>query len=221
MKKIALLAVALAAIFTSCNNGGSSSSSSAEVDSVSRALGTIMAYNAKQIKGVEINTKAFTQAFSESFAKEDLTKELEQADAYLRNYMMNVLPAKQKEASDKFMTELEKNSKVKKTDSGLMYEVVTEGDVAVMPTPTDTVVVNYTGTLIDGEKFDSSYDRNEPAKFPLNGVIAGWTEGLQLIGKGGKIKLYIPSNLAYGDQGQLGNQTLIFDVELLDVKKAQ
>lgn len=218
MKKIAILAVALVAIFTSCNGGGSKSSTP-EVDSVSRALGTIMAYNAKQLKGVEISTSVFAEAFNQAYSKEDIKAEVETADEYLRNFIMTVLPAKMKEASDKFMAELEKNPKIQKTESGLMYEVIEAGDNALMPLAIDTVIVNYKGTLTDGSTFDSSYDRNEPATFPLNGVIKGWTEGIQLLGKGGKIKLYIPSDLAYGSQGQFANQMLIFDVELLDVKK--
>lgn len=218
MKKIAILAVALVAIFTSCNGGGFKSSTP-EVDSVSRALGTIMAYNAKQLKGVEVNTAAFAEAFQQAYSKEDIKAEVETADEYLRNYIMTILPGKLKEANDKYMADLAKNSKIQKTESGLMYEVIEAGDNTAMPLAIDTVIVNYKGTLTDGSTFDSSYDRGEPATFPLNGVIQGWTEGIQLVGKGGKIKLYIPSELAYGSQGQLANQVLIFDVELLDVKK--
>ncbi|MEG2758929.1 MAG: FKBP-type peptidyl-prolyl cis-trans isomerase, partial [Rikenellaceae bacterium] len=110
----------------------------------------------------------------------------------------------------------------KKTESGLLYEIVETGDMAIVPTSsTDTVTVNYKGTLSDGEEFDSSYERGEPAIFPLDGVIPGWTEGIKLIGKGGKIKLYIPSDLAYGNQGPLAGEALVFDVELLDVKTAK
>lgn len=109
---------------------------------------------------------------------------------------------------------------VKVTESGLYYEIIEAGS-AEKPKATDTVKVHYTGKLVDGKTFDSSVDRGEPVEFPLNQVIPGWTEGLQLIGKGGKAKLYIPSNLAYGEQGAPGVippfATLVFDVELLDI----
>ena len=108
-----------------------------------------------------------------------------------------------------------------KTSSGLQYRVLRAG-AGTNPKATNTVKVNYRGTLIDGTEFDSSYKRNEPIEFPLNGVIRGWTEGLQLIKPGGKIKLFIPSNLAYGSRGAGGvigpDETLIFEVELLEVK---
>ena len=120
-----------------------------------------------------------------------------------------------------FFTNLKTNPGVLSTPSGLHYEVIAEGS-DVKPKPEDTVRVHYTGTLVDGTKFDSSVDRGEPAEFPLNGVIPGWTEGLQLVGVGGKLKLYIPSPLGYGEQGAGGsippNATLIFDIELLEIK---
>jgi FKBP-type peptidyl-prolyl cis-trans isomerase FklB len=108
---------------------------------------------------------------------------------------------------------------VKVTASGLQYKVVTEGDGA-KPVETDKVKVHYSGTLIDGTEFDSSYKRNQPAEFRLNQVIKGWTEGLQLMTVGSKYELYIPSGLAYGPNGppSIGpDQTLIFTVELLDI----
>lgn len=120
-----------------------------------------------------------------------------------------------------YFDELKKNPAVKSTDSGLHYEVIAEGS-GPKPKPTDTVRVHYTGKLVDGTQFDSSVDRGEPAEFPLNGVIPGWTEGLQLVGVGGKLKLHIPSQLGYGEQGAGGmippNATLVFDVELLEIK---
>ena len=107
------------------------------------------------------------------------------------------------------------------TPSGLQYKVILEGH-GKTPKATDTVRVNYRGTTIDGTEFDSSYKRNEPIEFPLNGVIPGWTEGVQLMKEGGKIELFIPSNLAYGAQGAGGviapDSTLIFDIELIKVK---
>ena len=110
---------------------------------------------------------------------------------------------------------------MKTTASGLQYMVEKEGTGA-KPKATDTVKVNYLGTKIDGTKFDSSYDRGQPASFPLNGVIKGWSEGLQLMPVGSKYKLFVPADLAYGENGpgQIGpNATLIFEVELLDIEK--
>lgn len=123
-------------------------------------------------------------------------------------------------AGDAFRAKFAKEKGVKSLKSGLLYLVEKEGTGAT-PKATDTVVVNYVGTLIDGKKFDSSYDRKEPVTFPLNRVIPGWTEGLQQIKAGGKIKLVIPPELAYGADGTPGippNSTLVFEVELLKVE---
>jgi FKBP-type peptidyl-prolyl cis-trans isomerase len=107
------------------------------------------------------------------------------------------------------------------TPSGLQYLVLEEGK-GKSPKATDTVLVHYKGNLLDGTEFDSSYKRNEPISFPLNGVIPGWTEGVQLMKEGGKIRLFIPSNLAYGSRGAGGvippDSTLVFDIELLKVQ---
>lgn len=121
-----------------------------------------------------------------------------------------------------FLAENGKKDGVKTTASGLQYKTEREGS-GKSPQATDTVVVNYRGTLLDGTEFDSSYKRNEPLEFPLNAVIPGWTEGLQLMKEGGKSILYIPSKLAYGPSGTPGgpigpDETLIFEVELLKVK---
>jgi FKBP-type peptidyl-prolyl cis-trans isomerase len=110
---------------------------------------------------------------------------------------------------------------VQTTPSGLQYLVLEEGK-GKSPKATDTVLVHYKGNLLDGTEFDSSYKRNEPISFPLNGVIPGWTEGVQLMKEGGKIRLFIPSNLAYGSRGAGGvippDSTLVFDIELLKVQ---
>jgi len=120
-----------------------------------------------------------------------------------------------------FLKENAIKSGVHSTPSGLQYKIISEGH-GKTPKATDTVRVNYRGTTIDGTEFDSSYKRNEPIEFPLNGVIPGWTEGVQLMKEGGKIQLFIPSNLAYGSQGAGGvippDSTLIFDIELLKIK---
>ncbi|MFC4698634.1 FKBP-type peptidyl-prolyl cis-trans isomerase [Glaciecola siphonariae] len=126
------------------------------------------------------------------------------------------------EVGKAFLAENAQKEGVTVTESGLQYEVIEEGDGA-SPVATDTVTVHYRGTLIDGTEFDSSYSRGEPTSFPLNRVITGWTEGLQLMKEGGKYRFYIPSDLAYGQRGQgaiTPNSTLIFDVELIDVADA-
>ena len=138
------------------------------------------------------------------------------------------MDSKKKEAGDKNTKEgkafLEANAKkpgVKVLPSGLQYKVITEGS-GTSPKATDVVKTHYRGTLINGKEFDSSYARKEPAEFPVNGVIKGWTEALQLMKPGAKWQLFIPSDLAYGPQGagaDIGpNATLIFEVELLSVK---
>jgi FKBP-type peptidyl-prolyl cis-trans isomerase FklB len=126
-------------------------------------------------------------------------------------------------AGEKFLTENKTKPGVKTTASGLQYKVLKEG-TGPSPKETDTVVTNYRGTLINGTEFDSSYKRNEPATFPVNGVIKGWTEALQLMKKGSKYQIVVPAGLAYGPRGagqDIGpNETLIFEVELMDIKPA-
>lgn len=124
------------------------------------------------------------------------------------------------EAGEAFLADNAKKEGVVTTESGLQYKILTEGEGA-NPSAEDTVQVNYRGTLINGTEFDSSFKHGRPATFPLNGVIPGWTEGLQKLKKGGKAELYIPSNLAYGPAGMgqaIGpNSVLVFEVELLDI----
>jgi len=119
-----------------------------------------------------------------------------------------------------YLAENAKREDITVTDSGLQYEVITQGDGEV-PTLNSTVRTHYHGTLLDGSVFDSSYDRGQPAEFPVNGVIKGWTEALQFMKVGTKLKLHVPAALAYGEQGAGGaiapHSTLVFDVELLDI----
>ncbi len=150
------------------------------------------------LKAFEGNVKAAAQAKMEKDAKENAQK------------------------GDAFAAKFAKEAGVKKTASGLLYKVEKEG-TGPAPVDSDTVVVNYKGTLINGTEFDNSYKRGEPLTFRLDGVIPGWTEGLKHLKKGGKIELVIPPDLAYGQNGVPGippNSTLVFDVELLDIKPA-
>jgi FKBP-type peptidyl-prolyl cis-trans isomerase FklB len=131
----------------------------------------------------------------------------------------NELAQKNREAGEAFLAENAEREGVQSTESGLQYEVIEEGD-GESPGATDQVQVHYTGELISGEVFDSSRERGQPVTFGLSQVIPGWTEGLQLMNEGARYKLYIPSDLAYGQGGNQAigpNATLVFDVELLAV----
>lgn len=136
-----------------------------------------------------------------------------------RDYTM----ALNKEKETKFLAENSKKAGVQVTESGLQYIIIEAGN-DVKPSETDTVFVHYKGTLTDGTKFDESPENDEGVRMVLNRVIKGWTEGLQLIGEGGKIQLFVPSELGYGENGTRGiepNSTLIFDVELVKVNKVK
>ncbi len=148
------------------------------------------------------------------------------ANTCMNNYMTKVQAEKSKPRIDSGTAFLAKNKTkpgVNTTASGLQYEVITEG-TGIKPTAIDTFVCHYRGTFLDGVEFDASYNRGEPLIYPLNQVIPGWTEGLQLMSVGSKYKFYIPYNLAYGafDYNSIpGGSLLIFEMELLDVKKKQ
>lgn len=198
------------------------------VDSMSYALGlsigTDMANNLENIPGGKYNTNLFLEGFTSSL-KKDTTALMnkEYAQEYFQKYMMEAYEKEtqaKKADGEKFLAENKLKDGVHETASGLQYMVITEG-TGVKPAETDVVKVHYEGFLLDGTKFDSSLDRGEPIDFPLNRVIAGWTEGVQLMSVGSKYKFFIPYNLAYGENGAGGSippyATLIFDVELLEV----
>ena len=155
----------------------------------------------------EADTRAALEALDKRVAETMQKKSAEKADAA-------------KKAGDEFRAEFEKQEGVVKTESGLLYQVMTPAE-GEKPKDTDTVQVHYKGTLTNGEQFDSSYDRGEPATFPLNRVIPGWTEGVQLMPVGSKFKFVIPPELAYGTQDTPSipaNSTLVFEVELLKIE---
>jgi FKBP-type peptidyl-prolyl cis-trans isomerase len=170
-------------------------------------------------------TKGFATALKGGDSPYDLQAAGPQMDALMQRrqgaYLAKVKSKNSAETND-FLAKLKDNKAIIVTPSGLRYEIVKPG-LGEYPKATDTVTVNYTGKLINGTVFDSSDSRGKPAEFQLDQVIAGWTEGIQKINKGGKIRLYIPAELAYGDQVRPGippGSTLVFDVELVDVKAA-
>lgn len=182
----------------------------------------------QQVKsmGDAIDVNALVQGLKDAIAgvpSKVSAQELQAAFKALDTHMSKkddaVRQANEKAGKD-FLAANAKKQGVKTTASGLQYKITKEG-TGKSPKPTDTVRVHYKGTFLDGKQFDSSYDRGQPAEFPLNGVIPGWTEGLQLLKEGGKATLWIPGNLAYGPKGRgeiPPSATLVFDVELLEVK---
>jgi FKBP-type peptidyl-prolyl cis-trans isomerase len=170
---------------------------------------------------IDIAVLAKGIADSLAAAKPAMSQEqIEQTMAELQNYQFAKLAKKNKQDGADFLAENKKKDGVKTLPSGLQYKVIKQGTGAT-PTATDTVTTHYRGTFLNGKTFDSSYDRGQPAQFPVNKVIPGWTEALQLMKVGDKWQLFIPSELAYGEKGAGAdippNATLIFDIELLDV----
>jgi FKBP-type peptidyl-prolyl cis-trans isomerase len=178
---------------------------------------------------IDAVTRGFVTALQGKEAPTDLQKIGPQIEEYVhkkQDAYLAKLKAQGMAESLKFLTEIKKKDGVIVTPSGLAYEIIKPG-TGPNAKPSDTITANYTGTLINGTVFDSSLQPREagatpaPAEFPLDGVIPGWTEGLQKVGKGGKIKLYIPPQLAYGDEGRPGippGSTLIFDIDVIDLK---
>lgn len=228
MKKLLFLAVASAFVLSSCNNGSVESTKvETEVDSVSYALGVSISANLKQGNLEEVNAAALAKGVADFYAEnENMIFTNEEANKFLQTYFQKLserVATKTKEEGEAFLAENAKKEGVITTESGIQYEIITEGTGA-QPVATDMVKVHYAGTLINGESFDSSIERGEPAQFRLDQVIKGWTEGVQLMKVGSKYKFYIPSDLAYGSNPRPGgkikpNETLIFEVELLEIVK--
>jgi FKBP-type peptidyl-prolyl cis-trans isomerase FklB len=199
-------------------------------DKASYSIGLELGTSLKKGK-MEVNTDTLLKGLKDglSGAKPLLTEDqVKETMTALQKEMTEKQAAAQKEAGEKnatdgekFLAENKKKEGVKTTASGLQYKVLKEG-TGESPKETDTVVTNYKGTLLDGTEFDSSFKRNEPATFPVNRVIKGWTEALLLMKPGSKYQLFVPSALAYGERGvgkDIGpNSTLIFEVEMVSIK---
>jgi FKBP-type peptidyl-prolyl cis-trans isomerase len=192
---------------------------------LSYALGMNVAQSLKSQQFTEIDLEAFTEAFDAVLEGRDLRMDDEQANQSIQVYLQEKQKerfTKNLEEGTKFLAQNGQREVVKTTDSGLQYEILTEGS-GENPVAHNEVTVHYHGTLINGEVFDSSYQRGTPATFGLNQVIRGWTEGLQLMNKGSKFRFYIPQELAYGANPRPGGpiepySALIFDVELLEIR---
>lgn len=209
--------------------GASSAEASLDtkLDSVSYALGyqNGMFLSREGINELEMNN--YNAGINAGLSSEDGLLTQDQIRTVTSSYLNELTEMRSQEnleAGQAFLAENLNEEGVQETESGLQYKVIEEGDGA-SPTAQSTVRVHYEGTLLDGEVFDSSYDRGQPAEFPLNRVIPGWTEGVQLMKEGATYEFYIPAELAYGSRAPQGspigpNETLIFKVELLEVKEA-
>lgn len=223
-----LIAVALAGAFAATTSFAQPKLNT-EKDKLSYVVGTQIGGSLVQIKD-ELDINVVVAAMKDILDGKEPALTPEQAMEVQKAFAermqakqaarMQELAASNKTEGEAFLAKNKSAAGVKTTASGLQYQVVTEGN-GPKPAATDTVKVHYTGTLLDGTKFDSSVDRGQPAQFALNAVIPGWTEALQLMPVGSKYVLWIPSELAYGDRGTPGpigpNATLKFEVELLEI----
>lgn len=232
MKKstiISVLALVTLALLASCQEKKEAAPADAEPAGgtskadISYAFGVAVGESLKQT-GVEIDYKRFLDGVRDHIEKEAADISLDESQAVIQMAIMDVMQKKADENKKKeadFLAENGKKAGVVTTASGLQYEIIKQG-TGPKPIETDTVKVDYVGTFMNGDKFDSSIDAGEPAVFPVGMVIPGWVEALQLMPVGSKFKLYIPSALAYGEEGSQGaiepNTPLIFEVELLSIE---
>ena len=223
-----LIATCTVFSFTSCDGQkkgkGSEGKITTTVDSVSYGIGATIGKNLKKDGLDSIDVDLLARGIREVFEGKELAFTPEAAQAVIQAYVAGIQAKKGEEsvaAGKKFLEENGKKPGVVTLPSGLQYTIVKEG-TGPKPGPEDKVTTHYHGTTISGKVFDSSVDRGQPVSFAVNGVIPGWTEALQLMSVGSKWKLFIPSNLAYGERGAGGdigpNETLIFDVELISIE---
>ncbi|MFZ2286663.1 MAG: FKBP-type peptidyl-prolyl cis-trans isomerase [Bacteroidales bacterium] len=230
IKGLVIFAVTAAVIATSCNteSGITGTKVKSAEDSLAYAYGiATYFYNMSASDSLDMDPVLFAKGMIDSKNGKNTLDETT-AQGYVMTYMqdrqaekMKTMYSKNIEDGEKFLAENKKRDGVQETTSGLQYEVVTMG-TGSKPIPEDVVKVHYTGTLMDGTKFDSSLDRGEPAEFGVNQVILGWQEGIQLMPAGSKFKFYIPYELGYGENGTgpiPPYSTLVFEVELLEIIK--
>ena len=233
MKKFAIVIIAASAAVMALSSCAGTyqkgdrmpETTTAQIDTISYALGMYYGKMVTSSPFGELNLNQMKKGFKDVLNEEETMLEEQDIVMLIQSYLRDRMAYESErslEEGEKFLAANKEKEGVVETESGLQYKIEVEG-TGISPEETDTVEVNYEGRLIDGTVFDSSYDRGESVKFPLNRVIKGWTEGLTYAKEGGKIQLYIPAELGYGQRGSgpiPGNSTLIFDIELVKVYKA-
>ena len=230
--KYIALATIMALTVTACNETETTTTST---DPDTKKISYIIGFNMGEQftnQDIDISSTDLVEGITDAFNQKDARFTSEERMQAMRDFQQKIITertTKQKELSvtnqtkgEEFLATNKTKEGVVTTDTGLQYTVITPGE-GTFPTDKDTVTVNYTGTLIDGTVFDSSVERGEPATFGVTRVIAGWTEALKMMKPGSKWKIFIPSELAYGERGTMGtigpNETLIFEIELISVEK--
>jgi FKBP-type peptidyl-prolyl cis-trans isomerase FklB len=225
-KNVLSIILIAAVSFSSCNGQKKSSDVKLtnKIDSVSYGIGLSIGNNLGKDGLNDLNLDVMMKAMRSAINKDSMLMDQQQAGTVIQSYLTEARKKKADEAVAKEKTWMDENAKkpgVITLPSGLQYTIIKTG-TGPKPTMADTVIIHYHGTLLDGTVFDSSVERGEPITHPAAQFIPGWTEALQLMPVGSKWKLYIPSRLAYGEQGMGGkiepNSTLIFEVELLGIK---
>lgn len=234
LKNLLLIFIGISILSSCGKNFDTNTQLKSDLDTISYVIGVDIANSLKNAGVEEINYDAFFSGLTDTFEEKDLKIEEEKIKPYIQKFFTKLREKKQKEMDAKkgqnlldgqaFLEENGKKDDIITTESGLQYEIITEG-TGKSPSATDIVNCHYHGTLIDGTVFDSSVERGEPFETALNRVIPGWTEGMQLMKEGAKYKFYIPTELAYGTKVRPGgkleaNMALIFEVELFEVKDA-
>ncbi|MEX0662529.1 MAG: FKBP-type peptidyl-prolyl cis-trans isomerase [Balneolaceae bacterium] len=235
MKLSALLLIVLFALLSACNTPGQNGEANldSKVDSVGYSLGFFYGTNLANEGVTEVSTEGFVAGLQTGIDESEAQLTQEEMQIVLQTYQQEIQmqsqlrneeeAAEEIEKGNEFLEENAQNDDVEVTESGLQYRVIEEGS-GDSPSETSEVEVHYRGTLVNGEEFDSSYERGETVTFPLNGVIPGWTEGVQLMTEGSTYEFFIPGELGYGNNPPPGSiikpgSVLIFEVELIDVKE--
>jgi FKBP-type peptidyl-prolyl cis-trans isomerase FkpA len=232
VKKIVCAIVMASCVALSCIAGGKADASATKDApggrdaEVSYAFGVVLGSDLKQL-GLQFDYTALARGIEESVEGKESRLTMEEAVAVVQEAYISAmtrLAEENRAKNEQFLAENAQKTGIVTTASGLQYEILNAGK-GRKPGGTDVVSVNYKGSLIDGTVFDSSYDRGNPVEFPLDQVIPGWSEGIQLMSVGSIYRLYIPSNLAYGEQGAQNvippHSALIFEVELLSIEGAE